>query len=99
MTTARLLPMETEFNYAPGMHQKAYLATAGSNPNEIVCGNTLETLCENCQANQGKATYVFERKDNETGRQWKSRIMARSVEQARATLSEWAGKKNVQHIY
>ena len=99
MTTAQLLPMETQFPYAPGAHQEAYLATAGSDPNEIVCGDTLETLCENCKQNQGKATYVFQRIDLETGRQWKSHVMARSVDKARQGLTSWAGRKNVQHIY
>ena len=96
-STAKLIPMETEYPYAPGAHRKAFDATAGNENRESECGDTLETLCEGCLRNTEKAIYVFERED-ENGRQWKSTVMAKSVGEARKTLSNWAGKA-LTHIY
>ncbi len=98
MKTAKLIPMATEYPYAPGAHQQAYLGTAGADLTQVVCGDTEATLCDTCKQNQEKAIYVFERHDTETGRTWKNHVIAASVSEARQTLLNWAGRKNVAFI-
>ena len=90
MNTAKFIPMETKHYWAPGEHQKAYLATAGSDKSKVVCGDTFETLCDNCKSRQGQASYAYEREKD--GRKWISRVVAYSESEARKTLRDWAGR-------
>ena len=99
MIEAKLIPMETEFPHAPGAHRNAILNTAGQTEEYALkaCGDTEETLCDNCQKNREKCVFVFQMHDLETGRRWKRRVGAIDVAQARKTLTQWGG--GIRHIY
>ena len=101
MIEAKFIPMETEYPYAPGAHQDAIRKTAGQTEEyaQQACGNTFDSLCDNCRANHGKAKYTFELTDTQTGRTWKKRTLAYSIKQARETLTNWGGRKNLKHVY
>lgn len=62
---------------------------------DVVCGDRAGTRCDTCKRHKGKATYLFQRHDTETGRDFGCKAAGRPFMSGTRRLTTGTGARRL----